>query len=147
MNSSRIERLLLEYSNISERKRELQSKIKENESRKKETEDTLKSTYLKFVPKGSNIGDSVFNAVKLILDEFQTHLDYYYGQLRILNDCEKAMYEALKCLDKRENDVIYWRYIKGHKWEVVSVKTSYSRSQCFEIRDVALEKLVQNYKE
>ena len=147
MTRTRIELLLIEYSNIAERKKELNTMIKEVELLKKNSEDTLRTPLFDGLPHGKTAKDLVFQAVQRILDEYQTHLDYYYSQLKLYVLSEKAMFEALKCLEPHEYNVIYWRYLKGHRWETVAIKTSYSRRQCFVVRDMAIEKLINNYKE
>ncbi|TAL60161.1 MAG: hypothetical protein EPN88_16315 [Bacteroidetes bacterium] len=147
MNSTRIERLLLEYSNIGERKRDIELKLKDTKLLKQNAVDTMKAPVFTGMPHAKEIRDIVSKTVQIILDEFQSHLDYYTGQLKLYNQAEAAMYNALKCLEPHEYNIIYWRYLKGYRWEVVSRKTNNSERNCYNIRDIALEKLVQNYKE
>jgi hypothetical protein len=141
-----MERLLIEYSGIPDRKREIEIKLKETELFKQNATDTLRAPVIDGMPHSSEIRDLVFEAVRKILDEFQIHLDYYTGQLKLYNQAEAAMYDALKCLDKNEYSVIYFRYIKGYDWRTVAVKTHNSERNCYNIRDFALNKLMQNYK-
>jgi molybdopterin-biosynthesis enzyme MoeA-like protein len=147
MNSSRIERLLIEYSSIPERRREIEIKLKETELFKQNATDTLKVPVFDGMPHSKQMQDLVYKAVQKILDEFQVHLDYYTRQLKLYNYAEATMYNALKCLEPHEYNIIYWRYIKGHTWEIVSMKTNYCEKQCRNIKDISIEKLAQNYKE
>ena len=147
MNSSRIERLLIEYSSIPERRREIEIKLRETEIFKQNTTDTLRVPIFNNMPHARGIKDIVYKAVQKILDEFQIHLDYYTVQLKLYNHAETAMYNALKCLEPHEYNIIYWRYIKGCEWRIVALKTNNSERNCYNIRDIAIEKLVINYKE
>ena len=147
MNSSRMERLLIEYSSIPERRKELEIKLRETELFKQNAADTLRVPVFDGMPHSKQMRDLVFEAVRKILDEFQIHIDYYTGQLRQYNQAEISMYNALKCLESHEYNVIYWRYIKGYRWGIVSMKTNYCEKQCRNIKDAALGKLLCEYKE
>ena len=94
MNSSRLERLLIEYSSIPERRREIEIKLRETEIFKQNTTDTLRVPIFNGMPHAREIKDMVYKAVQKILDEFQIHLDYYTGQLKLYNHAETAMYNA-----------------------------------------------------
>lgn len=147
MNPSQIERLLIEYSNIPERKKELEIKTRESQLLIQNAEDTLRVPSYDGLPHGNIIQDAVYKAVQKIIDEYQIHLDYYQGQLKMLNEKERSVYEALKCLDPHEYKIIELRYIKGYRWENVAIKVNYHRVQCIRIRDKAVEKIKENYKE
>ncbi len=145
MNASQIERLLIEYGHISERKRELDTKIQEAEFLKKNTENTLKTPKNNGTPHYNTLYDSVFQAVQKILDEYQIHLDYYYGQLEMLNQEETIMYESLKCLTPTEYKIIELRYFKQYRWNNIVSKSNYCERQCINLRNSAINKLIFNY--
>ncbi|MDD5064945.1 MAG: hypothetical protein PHQ35_09360 [Phycisphaerae bacterium] len=142
-----MERLLIEYSNIPERKREIEIKLGETELFKQNASDTLRVPIFDGMPHAKEIKDLVYQTVQIMLDEFQTHMDYYTEQLKLFNQAESAMYNALKCLEPHEYNIIYWRYLKGHEWRTVALRTNNSERNCYYIRDVALNKLIQSYKE
>jgi len=142
---SAIERLLYEYRDIPERKRELLIKMGETQTFKLNAEDTLKSAVYSHVPKVKEIQDSVYEAVQKITDEFDIHLTYYKNEIERINAEEKAMYEALKALDQYEHKIIEMRYLKNYRWESIVIKIPYERTQCFKIRDEALQKISENY--
>lgn len=141
-----IEHLLIEYSHINERRHELLIKMQETQKFKENTEDTLKSTFIDGMPKIKQLTDQVSKAVQKIVDEYNVYLKYYQQEIEELNKKEIAMHEALKVLDPHEYNIIQYRYIKGYSWNTVQVKIHYKRSQCFEIRDKSLEKLIEHYK-
>jgi molybdopterin-biosynthesis enzyme MoeA-like protein len=142
-----MERLLIEYSNIPERRREIEIKLRETQQFKQNAVNTLKVPNFDGMPHGTEMRDIVYQAVQKIIDEYQVHLDYYCAQIKLYNQAETDMYDALKCLDKNEYNIIYHRYIKGYEWLTVALKTNNSERNCYNIRDIALEKLAQNYKE
>lgn len=144
--ASAIERLLYEYRDIPERKRELLIKMGETQTFKINTEDTLKAAVYSHVPKVKEIQDSVYQAVQKIIDEFDTHLSYYKNELENINAAEIAMYNALKCLEPSEYEIIINRYIKSRRWEYIALKAHYNRNYCFEVRDRAIQKLAENYR-
>jgi DNA-directed RNA polymerase specialized sigma24 family protein len=146
MTRTRIELLLIEYSNIAYRKRELLSKMTETQDLRKNTEDTLKAYFLTKTPKSKDIKDIVLQAVQNIIDMHEEHLDYYKKQLKQLNDLEISVYEALKCLSPTEYDIIYMRYINGNSWSMISTKCHYYEGHCRKIRDIALKKIQEAYK-
>jgi len=147
LNPSQIERLLIEYSNIPERKKELEIKTREAQLLIQNAEDTLRVPSYDGLPHGNLLQDAVYKAVQKILDEYQIHLDYYQGQLKLLNEKERAVYEALKCLEPHEYKIIELRYIRGYMWKTVSIKVNYHRVQCIRIRDKAIEKIKQSYRD
>ena len=147
MTIAQIERLLIEYSYIPERKRELDMIIKETKQLKENIEQSIGSFKITGLPRDKYIyHDRVLEAVQKIIDEYDIHLTYYRNQLELLNTAEKEMYEALKCLNKIEYNIVNFRYLKGYRWEVIAIKVSYSRPGCFKIRDKALQKICESYK-
>ena len=147
MNPSQIERLLIEYSNIPERKKELEIKTREAQLLIQNAEDTLRVPSYDGLPHGNILQDAVYKAVQKIIDEYQIHFDYYQGQLKLLNEKERSVYEALKCLDPHEHKIIELRYIKGYRWETIAIKVNYCRAQCINIKEKALSKVRESYKE
>jgi molybdopterin-biosynthesis enzyme MoeA-like protein len=142
-----MERLLIEYSNIPDRRHEIEIKLNETKTFKQNATDTLRVSVPDGMPHSKSMRDLVYEAVQKIIDEYQTHLDYYCNQIRLYNEAETAMYNALKCLDKNEYNIIYHRYIKGYDWRAVALRTNNSERNCYYIRDIALEKLMGNYEE
>ena len=141
-----IERLLIEYSHINERRHEILIKMQETKMLRENTENTLKSAFLDGMPKVKQLTDQVYKAVQKVVDEYDVYLRYYKSEIEELNRKEIAMHEALKVLEPHEYNIIQYRYIKGYDWRNVILKVHYNRSRCFEIRDMSLEKLINVYK-
>jgi len=136
---------LIEYSHIPERKNELNLKIQEAEFLRENTRNTLRVPKYSDTLQNRTLKDSVYEAVQKIFDEYQVHLDYYYGQLEELDRHELHMFEALKFLTPMEYKIIDLYYFKRYKWESVATKAHYSERQCRNIRDMAIGKLTFNY--
>ena len=48
-------------------------------------------------------------------------------------------------LKLKHKNIIFGFYFQGMKWEKIAKRTNYSDRQCKNIRDEALEKLLQNF--
>ena len=53
----------------------------------------------------------------------------------------KIVYSISKLEEKKENDVLFYRYIKGWDWEEISEKMNYSKRWVLDIHGKALEHL------
>ena len=54
----------------------------------------------------------------------------------------QIVYSISKLEEKKENDVLFYRYIKGWDWEEISEKMNYSKRWVLDIHGKALEHLV-----
>lgn len=147
MNIARMERLLLEYSNLVERKKEIEKLIIQEKERIENIRDTLKAPKNDGTPHNNKLYDSVFEAVQKIIDDCSTHLEYYNLQMKNLNEVERIVLNGLSKLTKNEYKIVELRYFKGYSWNSIFPLIHYQETKCYELRNDALKKLCESIQE
>jgi len=147
LNVLHIERLLLEYSNIPNRKHDIEKMIIKERERIENIRDTLRVPVLNGMPKSRDLPDAVYKAVKEIIDNCSAHLEYYNTQMQQLNETEKVVMNGLTKLTETEHKIIELRYFKGYSWKAIFPLIHYQETRCYELRKEALKKLCENINE
>lgn len=98
-------------------------------------------------PKGQNhISHPVENAAMDIPDYARGDMKHYEEKVKQLQKMKSQILQEISRLKLKEKTIIFDYYIHGMKWEQVAVRNHYSDRQCKNIRDAAVEKLVERFK-
>lgn len=62
-------------------------------------------------------------------------------QIDLLKPLRDKVFSMLELIEHPEKTMLYMFYILNHEWVKVSLETSYSLSQCKEIRNIAIAKI------
>jgi len=66
------------------------------------------------------------------------------AEINRLLSLRDAVFEALKSLPGYERQVIWYKYVEGHKWCWIADRVGYSEAQCRRIRDKGICQLIVN---
>lgn len=98
-------------------------------------------------PKGQyHISHPVENAAMNIPDYVREDIKYYEEKVRKLQMMKSQILQEVSRLKLKEKTIIFDYYIHGMKWEQVAERNHYSDRQCKNIRDAAVEKLVEKFQ-
>lgn len=98
------------------------------------------------MPHGTDVGKPTEEKVMLI-QRLQENIEQLKEELK---DLEKEMQDfdhITACLNPIQKNILSLRYIKGYTWEKIAFACNYTRKQCFNIHNAALEIIVKRNKE
>ena len=80
------------------------------------------------------------------LEKYAVMFDEKTKELEKEKELKIQAYSEIVCKiseleDKKENDILFYRYIKGYDWEEISAKMNYSKRWVLDIHGKALEHL------
>lgn len=80
------------------------------------------------------------------LEKYAVMFDEKTKELEKEKELKLQAYSEIVCKiseleDKKENDILFYRYIKGYDWEKISAKMNYSKRWVLDIHGKALEHL------
>lgn len=98
-------------------------------------------------PKGQNhISRPVESAAMNIPDYVREDMEDCEEKVRFLQMAKSQILQEVSRLKLKEKTIIFDYYIHGMKWEQVAERNHYSDRQCKNIRDAAVEKLVDKFR-
>lgn len=80
-----------------------------------------------------------------IPDYVRGDIQKYKKEIEELQKVKCEIIREVSHLKLKQKNIIFGFYFYGMKWENIAKKTNYSDRQCKNIRDDALEKLLQNF--
>ena len=99
------------------------------------------------MPKGKNhISRPVESAAMNIPDYVRKDMEEYEEKVRFLQMAKSQILQEVSRLKLKEKTIIFDYYIYGMKWEQVAERNHYSDRQCKNIRDAAVEKLAEKFR-
>ena len=98
------------------------------------------------MPKGKNhITRPVENAAIHIPDFVRGDIENCEKKIHALQILKSQILQEVSRLKLKEKTIIFDFYIHGLKWEQVAERAHYSDRQCKNIRDAAVEKLIEKF--
>ncbi len=98
------------------------------------------------LPKGkNNISRQTENMALNIPDYVRGEMRSYEARVNTLQNLKAQILQEISRLKLKEKSIIFDFYIHNMKWEQVAVRNHYSERQCKNIRDNAVETLVQRF--
>lgn len=98
-------------------------------------------------PKGLNhISRPTENAAMNIPDYVRRDMKDYEEKVENLQKLKSQILQEISRLKLKEKTIIFDFYIYSMKWDVVAERNHYSDRQCKNIRDAAVEKLAEKFK-
>lgn len=98
-------------------------------------------------PKGLNhISRPTENAAMNIPDYVRRDMKDYEEKVENLQKLKSQILQEISRLKLKEKAIIFDFYIYSMKWDVVAERNHYSDRQCKNIRDAAVEKLAEKFK-
>lgn len=98
-------------------------------------------------PKGLNhISRPTENAAMNITDYVRRDMKDYEEKVENLQKLKSQILQEISRLKLKEKTIIFDFYIYSMKWDVVAERNHYSDRQCKNIRDAAVEKLAEKFK-
>lgn len=98
------------------------------------------------MPKGKNYISSQTERMALnIPDYVHREIKQYEREIEELQKVKVEILKEVSRLKLKHKKVIFGFYFHGMKWEQVAERTNYSDRQCKNIRDEAIEKLLQSF--
>lgn len=99
-------------------------------------------------PKGkNNISRPTENAALNIPDYVREDISYYRSKIDNLQKLKVEILKEVSRLKLHQKNIIFGFYFNKLKWEQVAVRSHYSERQCKNIRDLAVENLVQKFSD
>ncbi len=80
-----------------------------------------------------------------IPDYVRGNIQDYRKEIEELQRVKCEIIKEVSQLKLKHKNIIFGFYFQGMKWEKIAKRTNYSDRQCKNIRDEALEKLLQNF--
>ena len=81
-----------------------------------------------------------------IPDYVRRDMKEYEEKVENLQKLKSQILQEISRLKLKEKTIIFDFYIYGMKWDVVAERNHYSDRQCKNIRDAAVEKLAEKFK-
>lgn len=98
------------------------------------------------MPKGKNhISSQTEQAALNIPNYVHKEIKQYESEIEALQQVKVEILKEVSRLKLKQKKVIFGFYFHGMKWEQVAERTNYSVRQCKNIRDEALERLLQSF--
>lgn len=98
-------------------------------------------------PKGQyHVSRLVESAAMNIPDYVREDMEAYEEKVRWLQKMKSQILQEISRLKLKEKTIIFDYYIYGMKWEQVAERNHYSDRQCKNIRDAAVEKLTEKFR-
>lgn len=134
------------YPEIPQRIVKYNAELNEIVQAKLHTQDTLQAQVLSDMPRGTNISDSVLQAVIVTYDNLDSHAKHLANTINHYISIKQALDEAFTQLTREEMQVIELRYFDRWDWARIPRQMHYDKRQCYNIRDSALAKMSQHNK-
>jgi len=141
MEFREVENLLYEYGEIASKIKQLRDELQNELESRKDILNLLRAGTITDMPRGTGESDPVFQAVAKAVDIFLDHIERLRVEIECLNKKRDFVDELLRGLSSAEIEVIGLRYFKKYGWEMVALKSRYSRNQCLNIRNSAVKKI------
>lgn len=106
-------------------------------------ERELKVSELSDMPRGNGISDTTYKKVEKIIDCYSKQVAKIETNIEGLFYKKNMIEELVKSLDPNERKIIELKYFKKYKWWMIQHTMNYSRTQCFNIHDKAIIKMLK----
>lgn len=144
MDNGQVVKILTYYRNIDGEIKLYQSLVDDLEG----YYDTIGGMNMDGMPRGQNhISNPVEAAVLRLPPDLRENIDTYNRKIADLRALKVQILKEVSRLEYRMKAVIIDYYLHGLKWEQVSVRNHYSERQCKNIRNQAVENLVQKFRD
>ncbi len=140
-----IEKILLDYANITEDIQKLNRELNDILQNKQETYNTLQAAKITGMPHGTVISDQTYNATERLIDKYGVRAQKIVDEIEALWKLRDNINKCFTVLTMEEKRVIELRYINQYKMGKVAYMMKYSSRQCERYQQTALEKLYQEY--
>ncbi len=107
------------------------------------SERELKIPILSDMPRGSETSDTTYKKVEKIIDCYSKQVAKIETNIEKLFNKKNRIDDLLNILEPRERKIIELKYFKKYKWWMIQHTMHYSRRQCFNIHDIALNKMLK----
>jgi hypothetical protein len=146
------------YPGINKRILELNQDLNDVVKAKLNADGCLKATIITDEPRSPytsseptyNKTVKLFDKLEEICRELERYTEYIEWRINQLIDDKKRIDEALLSLTHDEYNIVklrYWDYpAPRYNWNKIITESYYCRSQCFEIHNIAMEKMVKYLK-
>lgn len=122
----------------------LQKELNELIKSKHEAYVSLKSVPITGTPKSNSVSDNVYSTVQLIVDHYDTEINYYTRQINRLLD-DKALFEKAwfnhDLLSHEERAIVELRCFDRCRWPDIARTLKYSEKQCQRLLDKVIDKI------
>jgi len=136
-----VESMLLEYTHIPEMVRKLNRELNDIIQNKNETYNTLQSSKITGMPHGTEVSNITLKAVEKLIDRYEVRVKSITEEINYLIDLKENIEKAIRILSLEERRIIELRFFNSYKWKRIQYIVKYSRSQCFDIHNKAINKL------
>ncbi len=136
---------LKNYGRILDKIKDLNKEMNEDLECMKEQENILRANIITDMPHGTDICNPTLQAVERLIDRYQKSIESKANRISELMDERELIEILINELTTEESDVIRWRYFNKCSWRRVALAVNYSKRQCENLKDSAINELVKEY--
>ncbi len=141
-----IEKILLDYANITEDIQKLNRELNDILQNKQETYNTLQAAKITGMPHGTESSDQTYNATERLIDKYGVRAQKIVDEIEALWKSRDNINKCFTVLTMEEKRVIELRYINQYKMGKVAYMMKYSKRSCELFQQKALDKLFIEYQ-
>ena len=94
------------------------------------------------MPRGSDIADTTYKKVEKIIDTYCKQVAKIEANIENLFNKKNEIEDLVNSLEERESKIIKLKFFKKYNWIMIERTMNYSRSQCFNIYNKAIDEML-----